>query len=341
MADFDVAVVGGGPGGSAAAITCARAGLKVALLERSPFPRPHPGETLHPGVEPILKTLEAWDAVRQANFLRHRGHSIRWFDAERFEAFGADASGDWLGFQAWRADFDAILLERAARAGACVLQPCQALRPVVASGKVTGVETNRGTIAARYVADASGSARWLERHLKLQVQTLTPRWIVRYGYGEGECPARDDSPLICADAEGWTWTARVRPHLYQWTRLWLTEPQSRADWKPEAFRQLQPVGFPRSAEVTWRIALEAAGPGYFIIGDAAATLDPASSHGVLRALMSGMMAGQSIAKAMQLGLDPAEGGAFYRAWLQQWFFHDANRLKALYSHFPTVPQWLF
>lgn len=33
---FDIAVIGGGPGGSATAIAAARAGLKVALFERDP-----------------------------------------------------------------------------------------------------------------------------------------------------------------------------------------------------------------------------------------------------------------------------------------------------------------
>src|SRR5579883_3078008 len=39
---YDVAVVGAGPGGSAAAITLARAGLRVALIDRQVFPRTKP-----------------------------------------------------------------------------------------------------------------------------------------------------------------------------------------------------------------------------------------------------------------------------------------------------------
>src|SRR6266705_3312482 len=38
-ADFDLAVIGGGPAGTSAAITAARAGARVLLLERGKLPR--------------------------------------------------------------------------------------------------------------------------------------------------------------------------------------------------------------------------------------------------------------------------------------------------------------
>jgi flavin-dependent dehydrogenase len=349
--NFDVVVIGGGPGGTAAAIACAQAGLTIALLEQVRFPRDRPGETLHPGVEPILKQLGAWDAVQAAGFLRHRGHYVEWFEERRFEDFGEDASGAWFGFQAWRADFDAILLNQARLVGVQVMQPCRALRPTVVFGRVTGVETAQGVLNAKFVIDATGSARWLARHLPLEAICLTPKLMAHYGYVSGECPARDECPLIVADPDGWTWTARVRPKVYQWTRLTLTEIAIAKDWRPAEFAGMAPIRAIKSADVTWRMVQGVAGPGYFIVGDAAAVLDPASSHGVLKALMSGIMAAHLIVKSSMKSVDlevrPTieEGQALtthsietccvktYREWLESWFLHDASQLRTLYAPF--------
>ncbi|RPH80096.1 MAG: FAD-dependent oxidoreductase, partial [Nitrospiraceae bacterium] len=43
-------ILGGGPAGAAAALTLLDAQIPVTIVEREPFPRYRPGETLHPGV---------------------------------------------------------------------------------------------------------------------------------------------------------------------------------------------------------------------------------------------------------------------------------------------------
>ena len=52
---YDVAVVGAGPAGSAAATHLAHAGWRVVIVDRSVFPRDKPcAESLSPAVEPLL-----------------------------------------------------------------------------------------------------------------------------------------------------------------------------------------------------------------------------------------------------------------------------------------------
>lgn len=331
---LDVLVLGAGPAGCAAAILCAQRGLRVALLEREAFPRDRPGETLHPGVEPLLRQLGLGDALQSAGFLRHPGVWVRWNSDLRFEPFGADGGGPWLGFQAWRAAFDSLMLEHARRLGVIIRQPCRADAPTLDGARVTGVRTARGTLSARFVVDAAGAGHWLARKLSLDITRRSPRLLVRFGYARGECAARDDAPALLADDAGWTWIARVRPRLYGWARLSWRDARQLDDAPPEELRALTPDGPVRAADATWRMVSEPAGPGYFLAGDAAALLDPAASHGVLRGIMSGMMAAHLCARVIRDGASEQQAAQEYRRWLADWFESDVARLKVLYASLP-------
>jgi hypothetical protein len=266
----DVAIVGAGPAGTATAISCLRAGLRVAILERERFPRERPGETLHPGVEPLLRKLGVLERVSRAGFLRHEGIWVRWdISSPRFVPYGADEDGAWRGFQAWGADLDAILLERARELGAEILQPCRVLDTIVLGNRVNGIETSRGVVEARFVVDAAGSRHWLARRLGLAIRFLSPRLIARFGYLKGSCPPRDSAPAIVADERGWTWTAMVRPNLYHWTRLNLDGGWPESTFVPNELHGLAPHGRSRGADVGWRVVEKPAGPGCFVAGDAA------------------------------------------------------------------------
>jgi len=357
---FDVVVVGGGPGGSSAAIACAGAGLRVAILERERFPRDLPGETLHPGVEPLLRRLGVLEKVLAAAFIRHEGHWVRWGYEEdapssaRWMPFGGDpeARPPWRGFQAWRADFDALLLQRARDAGATEYQACRAadllrgksgrVAGVVASPKRKGTQGTTGTkLHARFVVDAAGGRHWLARRHALTIERHSPRLIARYGYVDGACPGRDQAPSLVADPDGWSWTARVRPRRYAWTRLSLRESKGKRHLlPPEELRGngLRPWGKVRGADVSWRVVVPAAGSGYFLVGDAAAVLDPASSHGVLKAIMSGMMAAHLVTRVAHHDASESLAAQMYSDWIRRWFDHDVAGLSALYARLSGSPR---
>lgn len=321
---FDLVIIGGGPAGSSAALQAAEAGLRVCLLERDAFPRDRPGETLPPAVE----TLLAPKGIDLTRFPRHPGHWVSWNSPLEFHPFGSDEKeGSWRGFHAWRADFDALLLEHARARGVLIRQPIRALRPILEGTRVTGVLTSSGPIHARFLLDAAGSRHWLARHLDLSICRHSPPLCAVYRYATGELPGHQ--PCLVADATGWNWTSIVRPNLSHWTRVDFPSATVEAS-PPVGWQDLAPIGPPRRAEVTWRIVQPTAGAGYFLLGDAAAVLDPSASHGVLRAIMTGQMAAYLITRHLREGIAEESITGEYQRWLTAWFQHDTAHLRDFY-----------
>ena len=340
--DSHVVIIGAGPAGSATAIKCAEAGLKVTLVEREqkPFSDFRPGETLHPGAGILLKQLGVEKQVSTAGFLRHQGHWVEWNHEPRFSKFGKDEEGPWQGFQAWRTTFDEILLDRAGELGARILRPSRAIRPILSKDRVVGVETSDCMLESEFLIDAAGGYHWLAKKIGLAIEEHSAPLIAWYGYAKGSCPARDGAPAIVAEEDGWIWTAKVRPNLYQWTKLSFERNQLERDYVPSEFRSLVPIAQVRGANVTWRMVPRCAGNGYFIVGDASFVLDPLSSHGVLKALMSGMMVAHIIAKIVQREKGEASLAHAYRQWMSDWYLHDQLKLREYYMNHPRRPGWM-
>ncbi len=111
-------------------------------------------------------------------------------------------------------------------------------------------------------------------------------------------------------------------------------------WLPDEFEGLEPIKSMHGADVTWRRVLQPAGSGYFIVGDAAAVLDPASSHGVLKGIMSGMKAAHAIIRITKDYFPSEIVSKNYTEWITEWFLHDIHKLKKFYSQHPSQPTWL-
>ncbi len=334
MSHFDVVVVGAGPAGCATAIYCAQQGLRVALLEKALFPRHRPGETLHPGVEPLLHQLE----VTALDYRRHPGHWVHWDGPPRFNSFGADRDSVWLGFQAPRALLDQQLLERARALGVQIV-PVRHARPVVQpQGRVQGVRVGARQWMGKFVVDATGHSSWLQRQLQIPWCRFSPRLIARYGYCQDSSLTEDKLGLF-AHPHGWHWITRISHTCLHWTQMAFTEAgQHRL--RPKVLEPFKAIGRLRGADVSWRRCHTTAGPGYFLVGDAAATLDPCASHGVIKALMSGMQAAAAIVDCLSWPAGEATVQAAYQAWVQKAVERDVLALRSFYRAHPCPPGWL-
>ena len=317
---MNAVILGGGPAGTAAAIRLLKAGITVTLVDKETFPRYRPGETLHPGMEPLLESLEV---LVDYGCIRHPGVWSSWGEPARFLPYGASEEGAWRGFQIPRAQFDSGLLARVRELGGEILQGVAATGLLFAlDGSVNGLATSQGPLAADWVLDGSGANQYVARWLGLPMERYSPRLVATFGYLRGECLA--PAPSIVSDDCGWTWIAEVRELVFQWTRVTAPADRPARAWRPETLRGVD-EGPRRSADVTWCVAQTLAGPGWFLTGDAAGVLDPSTSHGVLRAVMSGMMAAHAILQGK------GEQCVAYHAWLSSWFEHDMAAMAEAYG----------
>jgi flavin-dependent dehydrogenase len=330
---FDVVIIGAGPAGCAAAIRTAAHGLNVALLEKSRFPRDVPGEALHPDVQLLFDALGVTTAIAHAGFIRYPGWILERSEERTFIPFG-DESGLWFGYQALRSELDSILLAHARRAGVTVLQPAGRVDVVLSGDRIIGLQAADKRLLCRFIVDGSGTSRWLSRKMALQVTRISPPLVAEYGYVQRDC-SLGIIPEFHEHECGWTWLARVTADCCQCVRLSLDAGVAPPPL-PAPFSGVRL----RGADVTWRLVPECAGPGYFLCGDAAATLDPAASSGVARAMNAGAKAADLIAQVEACQMSERDAARVYREWLGREVAAQALQLTSRYAGLANPPRWL-
>ena len=264
--------------------------------------------------------------------VRPLGYVVDWNGSRDLHCYGGGADHPWRGLHLFRLVLDAALLARAVQLGVERWQPCCALEVVACGGRPVAVVTTNGTATARWIIDATGRHGWLARRLQLQVKRPSPTgrgvWL------RANVPAllrllRAAGRRARVDMD----RAKVAPRLTAWVRLTAAADRPDRSWAPAAVANGQRFTATRYADVTWRAVGNPAAPGYFIVGDAAALLDPSRSSGILNALTSGMAAGACIAAAMCHGADEREACAAYSGHVRAAFTRDADLLREHYLRF--------
>lgn len=332
---YDLIVAGGGPAGCACAITAARAGARVLLLEKDRFPRHKVcGEFVSPE---SLQLLE-WLLGDKYFSDRPEISNARIFSLRKTISLSISPAAKSIA----RYELDAELLRAARQAGA------QAEEEVAVQGVDAGadchVRTRDNTFTAKAVVNASGRwsqltqrnadnpTRWigLKGHFR---ESQAPNSVDLYFFNGGYCgvqPVSENAVNACtmvrADAaRSLEEVFSLHPELHRRSMSWspLFPPISTS---PLYFRP------PRTES-----------NGMLLAGDAAAFIDPFAGDGISLAMHSGTLAAESLIPFLQ-GKNSWEsakeryGAAYHKQFAPA--FRNAARVRKILTAPPLIQSML-
>lgn len=350
MERVDVVVVGAGPSGSTAAYFLAKNGVKVALLDKSKFPREKTcGDGLGPRSLQMLDKMGLLEWLEQAGYYRCNRVRIIANNGSFFEA--AIPNEDTLYPNVVitpRMDLDQKLIETAAQVGAKVFTNCRALAPAVSNGTVTGVRVlyngEETELPCKVVICADGTHGTFVRTTGIEV--AKPQAFCTRAY-YSNVKGLDDCINLYIDEriiEGYAWvfptsastaniglgvsTPMMKQHNLDLKKLmgwFLNEKNASPIDMSEAVADTEIKG----AYLRMGIGKhDTVADGILLTGDSAGLINPLSGEGIAYAMESGEHAALATKAALDGGDVSAKSLQSYNEYLNQHFFMD-QRLNDL------------
>jgi flavin-dependent dehydrogenase len=325
---FDVAIAGGGPAAAAAALLLARGGARVLIIERGDDRGEKPGESLAPAAKPLLERLGVWnDLSRDGHLPCHGNRSIWGSDAVEELPFVSSPYGH--GWHLDRRRFERGLHARACEAGAMrITNTSVAAVERAEEGWRLRCRGEVERVDARFVIDATGRGSRVARGLGAQ-RLIDDPLIAVVAFLEADVGDCDSYTLVEATEHGWWYTAPLPSHRL--AAMFIADPPA-PEFAPtgHTHARIEDHGYRLTAPPFVVDAGSArldrfAGDGWLAIGDAAAALDPLSSHGIAAALHGGMLAADAILGGDSRGYEGAMEGMWDGYTSMRRAFYAAER----------------
>ena len=323
--ECEVLVMGGGPAGSTAATLLSRLGRRVILLEKAHHPRFHIGESLLPMNLPLFERLGVLEKVRAMGVFKPGAD----FEADNergyntFEFKRAIGKSPPHAYQVWRQDFDKMLFDHARASGADAREGHEVVaveqvdsRRSVVEVRVEGGQSYR--ITAQYVMDATGRDTFLSSKKRLRRKNNEHQSAAIFGHFRGaEFRLGEDAGNISIYRfeHGWMWMiplpdgvmsigAVCRPAYLKQRKGkpldFLLDTLRNNEGVRKRIEHAELIG--GEVRVTGNYSYDSTrmgGPGWVMIGDAFAFLDPVFSSGVYLAMSGAEQAVEVVDTALR------------------------------------------
>ncbi len=330
VAQHDVIVIGGGPGGSCAATFLAKAGKKVLVLEKEHFPRFHIGESLLPYNHALFEELGLLPALENAGFPMKKGAQFHLGNGSKGVGF-AFKNGRFTrhtaAFQVERSKFDQILLTHARTCGAEVSEGVSVERiESDAEGVSVLAASSEGkrTYRARLLIDASGRGNVTGTQEAIREPNLKLRKLAIFGHFEGVSldagESAGDTVIVRLNTK-WFWLIPLRIGAGGNSKVSVGLVMDRDEFSQsgrsaeEVFEQLVASSPPVAArlrqarkvspiQVTSDFSYRNRSfwsSRVIRVGDAAGFIDPIFSSGVYIAMYSAKLAASAVIEELKFG----------------------------------------
>jgi flavin-dependent dehydrogenase len=315
----DVAVIGGGPAGSTAAALLARKGYKVIALEKAHHPRFHIGESLLPMNLPVFERLGVLEKVRAMGVFKpgadFEAHNERGYNNYAFAR--AIGNSPPHAYQVWRQDFDKMLYDHARDCGADAREGHEVVKVEQPNSRDTRLEVRADdgrsySIQARYLVDASGRDAFFSSKKQLRRKNNEHQSAAIFGHFRGaERRTGEDAGNISIYRfdHGWMWMIPLPDGVMSIGAVCRPEYLKRRKGRTVEFlietlhqnaglkARMQRAELIGEVRVTGNYSYDSTrmgGPGWVLVGDAFAFLDPVFSSGVYLAMSGAEQAAEVV-----------------------------------------------
>jgi flavin-dependent dehydrogenase len=361
--DVDVLVVGGGPAGSTLSTLLARKGLRVTVLEKEHHPRFHIGESLLPCNMPLVEELGVMDDLRRIGVVKlGADFSTANDDSWRTYHFAGSLNPTPPNaYEVKRSEFDELLFRNAAKNGVTTVEGIT-VTDVTWDDRGHSTTTavteagDRHTYHAKYFVDASGRDTLLSRKFDIKVQNKNHASAAIFGHFKGVTrrPGADQGNIsIYWFDHGWMWFIPLKDDVMSvgavcWPEYLKTRTGSTEDflWQtlalaPKAFERMKDAELISEVRATGNYSYTSSrmsGPGYLMVGDAFAFIDPVFSSGVYLAMNSAKAGARVVEGVLQ---DRAAEGRLQREFDARVRKGIGNFSWFIYRFTSPAMRWIF